>query len=244
MNKVYNYPFVWECRKIALYTLYTIKAIKSFGFKKASGSAIRYFPVWWKYKQRDLSPLECDRPWITFQAKDFLDTILKKDMSVFEYGSGSSTLYFSRRVKSIYSIENDSEWFTYLERYLSKYEISNVTCKLFEAQPCDDNSFYGSSSPANKGLSFEEYVKSIDAFPDGTFDIIVVDGRSRNACIEHALLKLRKNGYLIVDNSEREGYFKAHDVLFDSSQWEFYSFAGPTPYQFGFSETSFFRKLQ
>lgn len=245
MNKIYNLPVIWECRKIALYSIYTAKAVKTFGFSQALSSAISGFPIWWKYKKRNLSPLDCDRPWITFKAKKFLDKILEKEMSVFEYGSGSSTLYFSRRVKSVHSIENDKEWSEYLNEYLSKHNIENVVGQLFEAQPGDgSSSAYGSSSPAYKGQSFEKYVKSIDAFPDKTFDIIVVDGRSRNACISHALPKLKDNGYLIVDNSEREEYLNGHDELFDPSQWELHSFCGPTPYCFIFSKTSFFKKLQ
>ena len=33
-------------------------------------------------------------PWVTHGAKKWLDSYLKKDMKVFEWGSGGSTLYF------------------------------------------------------------------------------------------------------------------------------------------------------
>lgn len=244
MNKFYNLPVIWELRKLTLYSVFTIKAISPFGLKKAIGSSIADFPIWWKHKKRNLNFLDYDRPWITFQAKVFLDTILNKEMQVFEYGSGSSTLYFSRRVNKIYSVENDKKWFEYLNDYLEQKKVNNVVSSLFEAIACpNENKIYGSTSSEYKNADFKEYVTAIDAFPDENFDIILVDGRARNACIKHALPKLKKGGWLIVDNSERKDYFEGHDFLFDSSLWQKYSFAGPTPYSFGFSETSLFRKV-
>ena len=40
------------------------------------------------------SPLEIQLPWISYGAIDFLDGYLKPDMTVYEYGSGGSTLFF------------------------------------------------------------------------------------------------------------------------------------------------------
>jgi hypothetical protein len=40
------------------------------------------------------SPLEIELPWISYAAIDFLDGYLKPDMTVYEYGSGGSTLFF------------------------------------------------------------------------------------------------------------------------------------------------------
>jgi hypothetical protein len=55
-------------------------------------------------------------------------------------------------------------------------------------------------------VNHADYAKSIDAFPDGRFQIIVVDGRARPSCIEHAIPKLDNSGVLILDNSERSHY--------------------------------------
>jgi len=51
------------------------------------------------------------------------------------------------------------------------------------------------------GMSFDGYVKTIDAHPDETFDLILVDGRARADCSKRALCKIRKGGYLMLDNS-------------------------------------------
>ena len=47
------------------------------------------------------------------------------------------------------------------------------------------------------------YATFIDSFPDHSFDLIVIDGRARAACIQHAIRKVKKGGYLLIDNSER-----------------------------------------
>lgn len=231
-------PIVWELRKIVLYFFFSIKAI--FKLKKVYliWDSFIYFPIWWKYKRRNLDPLSCDRPWINFKAKEYLDSILNSEMIVFEYGSGSSTLYFSRRVKKIFSLENEKKWYDSLNRYIDNLNINNIEYRLIEEVNSETDSIYMSS---NK--NFEEYVKFIDSFPDNNFDIIVVDGRARKACIKHAISKLKKNGYLLVDNSERKGYFDGNENLFDTSTWNLVDFVGPTPYDFEFSQTSFFKKL-
>ena len=50
-------------------------------------------------------------PWIPIKAKIWLDKNLSKDMIIFEYGSGLSTLYFSTKVNKIISIEHDKKWY-------------------------------------------------------------------------------------------------------------------------------------
>ncbi|MDP2056339.1 MAG: hypothetical protein Q8K35_01095, partial [Thiobacillus sp.] len=57
------------------------------------------------------SPLYDEVPWITFRAIDWLDTYLKSDMSVFEYGAGGSTLYLAKRVRNVVSVEHDEGFY-------------------------------------------------------------------------------------------------------------------------------------
>ena len=243
--KITHLPIIWELRKLILYTVSATKA----AFKYKSWRVIRdsfvYFPIWWKYQQRKNEPLKNDRPWITFSAEKFLQKILRKDMTVFEYGAGSSTLYFSRRVAQVFSIEHDKEWFDYLKHEIEKQMITNVVCRLIEPETVDEKheNTYFSDSPPYKGKSFEAYVKSIDAFPDQHFDIVVVDGRARTSCIAHARNKVKPGGYLMVDNADRKSYFKGNDFLFDEKEWKAFDFVGAVPYQFDFTKTLIVRKM-
>src|SRR3981081_59638 len=46
------------------------------------------------------TPLDLELPWFSYAAIDFLEDFLQPHMTVCEYGSGGSTLFFSRRGKS------------------------------------------------------------------------------------------------------------------------------------------------
>jgi predicted O-methyltransferase YrrM len=54
--------------------------------------------------------------------------------------------------------------------------------------------------------SFRQYVRNCHEYPDEYFDFVLVDGRARASCIRHAMRKLRRNGVLMLDNSERAPY--------------------------------------
>ncbi|KAA6321496.1 hypothetical protein EZS27_028860 [termite gut metagenome] len=243
MRKAFNLPITWELRKITLYFVFTIKALRKFKKISVLSNAFSDFPIWWKHTQRHLNPLDYDRPWITFGAKKKLDSLLNNNMHVFEYGAGCSTLYFSRRVKTVYSVENNKEWFEFLNKYIKKNCIDNVNIRLVEGVPTNGiHTIYSSLSLDYKNTNFEDYVKVIDIFPDRLFDIILIDGRARAGCIKHAVAKLKKGGYLIVDNSERKEYFRGNDYLFNPLQWSSCTFIGAIPFAFEFSQTSFLKK--
>ena len=243
--KIAGLPVIWELRKLTLYSISSIKALFKFRNISLLWDSIVYFPVWWKYQQKKNEPLKNDIPWITFSAERFLRKILRKDMIVFEYGSGSSTLYFSRRVAQVFSIEHHRGWFENIQKTLEEQATKNVDNKLIEPETLDGNRVTGyiSWNPLYKGISFESYVKSIDAFPDGYFDAVIIDGRARTDCIAHAKNKIKKGGYLVVDNSERTYYFNGNDFLSDEKEWKSYHFTGSVPYSFEYSKTSFYRKI-
>src|SRR5688572_27506537 len=49
-------------------------------------------------------------PWLPAAAVSFLDDKLA-GLSVFEWGSGGSTLWFAERARSVVSVEHDPVWF-------------------------------------------------------------------------------------------------------------------------------------
>lgn len=216
---------------------------------KTLNSILHYYPSWKAHLEQGRNPLEDRTPWIAFSAIDFLKTIVRKNMTVFEFGSGGSTMFWASRVQQIISVEHDLVWYQRMNAYLKDQKISNVEYLL--AEPADDPEFVTkdyrnpndciSSDSSYKGKNFENYVRSIDRFPDQSFDVIVVDGRARPSCIQHSLSKLRKNGYLIIDNTERTYYTSPFE--FGKSSWKISNFAGPVPYMHDFSETTILEKL-
>src|SRR4051812_28959184 len=43
------------------------------------------------------TPLDLEIPWFSYSAVDFLESFLQPSMTVCEYGSGGSTLFFAKR---------------------------------------------------------------------------------------------------------------------------------------------------
>jgi len=175
-------------------------------------------------------------PWITFRAIDWLDGYLKPDMNVFEYGAGGSTLYLAKRVHNVVSVEHDENFHQIVSDILSKRAIRNCQLMLHKAEPCDASSHdFASYQKKYQGLCFESYVKAIDAYPDRSFDLVLVDGRARMACIKRALAKLKPGGALMLDNSDRPAYAKAKSLMRDIPSLDL---PGVTPWNIEVSQTS------
>lgn len=140
------------------------------------------------------TPLDLELPWFSYAAIDFLNQYLQPDMRVCEYGSGGSTLFFARRVKSVISIEDNRHWFELVKRRLQEKSIQNVNLRL-----CP----FDFKNPA--GFEHSAYLHAI---PDERFDVIVIDGSEewtqvRPTCFEKAEHRVRRGGIIVVDDSWR-----------------------------------------
>lgn len=161
-------------------------------------------------------------PWMTPAAIDVLHALLTKDMSGFEFGSGRSTLFIAPRVKELVSLEHDQHWFKNIEAELKSKKLSNV--QYVHILPANDpsktigypkNNYENYIMPATPATCYTAYYSYIDQYPDASFDFIVVDGRARVECAQHAIPKLKPGGMLILDNAERLRYRAIHDLLKD-----------------------------
>lgn len=153
-------------------------------------------------------------PWMPQEEIEWLDKFLNKEMIVFEYGSGGSTLYVARKAKEIVSVEYQLQWYLSVKVALIKNRLRN--CKLILARPTRVNSLgrdYASSDPVLKGFSFQKFVTAIDEHPRESFDLVIVDGRARNTCILHALPKVKKGGFIFLDDSGRQEYNLGKSLL-------------------------------
>ena len=139
-------------------------------------------------------PLDLELPWFSYASIDFLEDWLKPHMTVCEYGSGGSTIFFARRVKSVCSIEDNPKWLELVTRRLEEKSIRNATLKL-----CP----FDAKNPV--GFEKSDYLHAI---PDERFDVIVVDGTEewtpvRPFCFEKAEASVKSGGIIIVDDSWR-----------------------------------------
>jgi hypothetical protein len=116
-------------------------------------------------------------PWITYPAIEFLKQLNLADKTVFEYGCGGSTLFWSRVAKQVDSVEHVDEFYQEVRQHL----------------------------PGNCSVSLEiypdDYIQAIRR-RGGPYDIIVIDGHSRVRCSEVAPAYLKPGGFIILDNSD------------------------------------------
>lgn len=116
-------------------------------------------------------------PWFTYPCIEYISQLDLKDKIVLEWGMGNSTLFFSKRCKTIDSIEHNVEWFNKIREKLSPNSFGHLVTE-------------------------DEYSK----FPftlKKKFDLIIVDGIKRKACLENAVDLVIDNGIIIFDNSDR-----------------------------------------
>jgi hypothetical protein len=199
---------------------------------------IRHFFQWRKYKLSEQNSLAFHIPWMCFSVIEFLEKWLRKEMVVFEYGSGGSSLFLAKRVQAVYSVEHDSRWFTELQQVFLKEAEGRLHHQLVlpeegfteQSNSCNHPDFYFSCMGAYKGFRFQNYVQTIDQHPDDYFDLVIIDGRARPSCIKHAIPKIRQGGVLLVDNADRGYYLTPFPELFDETKWKRLTFKGHTPY--------------
>lgn len=115
-------------------------------------------------------------PWFTYPAIDYLKQLDLSSKIMLEWGAGNSSRFFSKKVKELYSIEHDREWYDLVK----KYQIQNQTLIHDEIEY--------PNRPSTLNISF---------------DIILIDGIRREDCSTEALNLISEQGLIILDNSDR-----------------------------------------
>jgi hypothetical protein len=159
-------------------------------------------------------------PWVTYSFIDFIESHLKKSLSVFEFGSGNSTFFYAKYAAQVVSVEHDKEWYQKIV----------------------------STKPGNAEMIFCELVRDGDycRMPlklKKKFDIIIVDGRDRVNCCKQAVDAVSANGVIVLDDSEREFYGEGISFL-KSKGFKELSFSGISPGLFYRKSTSVFYKAE
>ena len=136
-------------------------------------------------------PLE---PWLAREAI----TLIEKHLAavgkacIFEFGSGSGTLWLCERSERTISVEHNGKWAGAVRDLLLARHVRNHDMIV---------------EPLNGG-----YVASVEQ-ADPPYDLVIVDGRRRVRCVRAAVPHIKPGGLLVLDNSEREYYQPAHDLL-------------------------------
>ncbi|SKB66841.1 class I SAM-dependent methyltransferase [Daejeonella lutea] len=205
-------------RKESIFSLLSpakVKALLSFGVKGYLAE------IGWFKALSTHSPIDDNGepiPWVTYSFIDFISQRIKDSHTVFEFGSGNSTLYYAKRAKKVVSVEHDKAWY----EKIAGSSPSNAEMIFCDLQSNGDYSRMPSSLP-------------------GKFDIIIVDGRDRVNCCYNSLSALSETGVVVLDDSERLKYNDAR-VFFEKEGFKEISFSGISPGLFYRKSTSVFYK--
>ena len=114
-------------------------------------------------------------PWYTYPTTEYLSHLDLSRMSVFEYGSGNSTLWWAQKTKGVVSVEDDKEWFDKIKKNLTLEK----TQYLLKTEKVN---YIESATNAN--------------------DIFIIDGQFRRECADHVVKVGGTSLMIILDNSD------------------------------------------
>ena len=147
-------------------------------------------------------------PWMSFREIGIIETALlgidKPHLEILEWGCGGSTLHFTdalaKHGRSYHwtSIEHNREWYENIAHQLRDRE--HIELHWFEAE--------GKDRKALKNTQMSEYVQ-FPATLHKKFDLILVDGRKRQQCMELASQLITDDGMVFLHDALRPEYHGA-----------------------------------
>ena len=135
-------------------------------------------------------PIDLGLPWWSYKAIEYVNSIIE-GKKIFEYGTGGSTILFSKKAKSIVAVEDDRKWMDKVQSRLEELNILNVEVILAE---------YDFKNPVDFEQS--EYIRTVDK---EDFDIIIIDGQDwsfqeRIKCFKYVEPRMKAGEFIIVDD--------------------------------------------
>lgn len=190
----------------------------------AQPDQIRWLPRW--LAQRHASPMAIRQPWWPYSATRWLATQLPSRARVFEYGGGGSSLWLQDRGALVTVVEHHPDWCR---------QLVDAGVAVAERPPTSTGSITSWPEPG----FFDSYVDAIGREPDGSLDLVIVDGRARIDCVHQAIAKVKPGGLLLFDDTDLPRFLPATQLL---PNWERHVFRGLKPVQHWPGETSVWRR--
>ena len=151
------------------------------------------------------SPLAQNMPWWSFSAIDAADKFFP-GKTIFEWGSGGSTLRYSRMGCQITAIEDNPIW---LESVRSAATVAGVLKNLTLCYvPSDSNHSHDFAS--------SDYCQALSG---SLWDVVIIDGQDnsfhdRITCFRHAEPLMKKGSIILVDDFWRyESLLSTHSAI-------------------------------
>lgn len=167
--------------------------LHDYGGRRIDLAGLRYLPraacsvlLWKAFRVRSSAP------WLGYRGVRFLDALIHPAWNVLEFGSGTSTLWLTRRCKRLTSVESNRSWY------------DNIESRLQRANLWADYRY----CPVERYGEFGE-------IPSASFDLVIVDGVDRALEARRAIEAVKPGGYVFYDNSDVQlpEYVEARNLL-------------------------------
>lgn len=175
---------------------------------------------------------EAGGPWWNERAIRYLGSCVRRGDRVFEWGSGGSTVWLVGLGARVTSVEHDPQWVAKVKDRCPEADVRAIP-------GTDEGTLATEWVHIYEGPRyFDDYVAAIDEFADESFDVVIVDGICRAACLRRGAPKVRPGGVIVLDDSDMGHYRGLKKSL---PGWKTVSHAGFKPTG-DLRETTFFHR--
>lgn len=171
-------------------------------------------------------PIDDELPWWSFRAIQYADKVFP-GKSIFEFGTGGSTIRFASTCKSITSVEDNESWLKVVQAKVSNENIGNVNLMYH---------YFDFNNP--KGFADSEYLKAYDGSKQ--YDVVIIDGqdqtfRERIECFKYVEPTIKEGGVIVVDD-----WWRYVELLDSNRAKSVKVFESVGPCRYGVTSTAFF----
>lgn len=166
-------------------------------------------------------------PWYVPDSLEFFKDRDISQWEIFEWGGGSSTIWYAYNAKHVDVLEANKDWAEKISIYIlnimnqNNYSVKYIDVKSEEAENGSQN------KPTPNMQEYLSYIKTLGK----TYDCIIIDGSYRDEAIVPSLECIKDGGYIIFDNYEQDtsGYLtlknknllnKHPNKLYQHGEWK------------------------
>jgi hypothetical protein len=181
------------------------------------------------------TPLQVGLPWFTCGAIRALDAFLRRDHTVFEFGSGGSTLFLARRAAQVVAVESHEDWMNQTQAALKSAGLANVDLRCHPLSETDPEFRRNPFFHAVTARSWDVVI--VDSFLGHGTGGINGKGLFRPHAFQLALAHVKPGGWLVLDDS-----WMFPELLCAPPGWTLTDYKGIGPCRWGVSSTAIFQR--
>jgi predicted O-methyltransferase YrrM len=162
-----------------------------------------------------------EQPWLVPEAIPFIEARLNPGMAALEWGAGRSTVWLARLGLAVVSIEARADWVAAARGRVAAAGLAGRVRFVLVERP-------------RAGSLAEACAEAASGYGVHSFDLVLVDGPFKAACLRRAGAALKPGGLLVLDDAHAADVAAMADQLapyrlasFDNGIWQTVVFQAP-----------------